>query len=258
MGAGHLNANRALTQFAAGEHEPSETGTVPLIGWDYSTSASPNTQTRYRLDTSLAVGEHVQVTMAWDRIVEFDNNPGNDDVFQVNDTFEEYTDIEEVLSDLDIFLVERDGDIFSDPILAGSNSTGFSVEHFLFEIDTAGLYDLVIDHSINPLFGSLGAQNYGLAWWAGGDSTALEGDFSDDGVVGQTDLDLVLLNWGDTVPPDLVPAGWVNDQPGGPSGNLIGQTFMNKVLLNWGNGASSITAVPRAKLLGSVGVRFAP
>ena len=64
------------------------------------------------------------------------------------------------------------------------------------------------------------------------------GDFSADGFVSQGDLDLVLLNWGVTVPPAPVPNGWVNDQPVG----LIGQGVLDKVLLNWGNGTPTVSA----------------
>jgi len=67
---------------------------------------------------------------------------------------------------------------------------------------------------------------------------AITGDYNADGFVGQTDLDLVLLNWGTTVPPAPVPAGWINDQPSG----LIGQTNLDKVLLNWGSGVAPVTA----------------
>ena len=67
----------------------------------------------------------------------------------------------------------------------------------------------------------------------------INGDYDNDGFVGQSDLDLVLLNWGDTSPP--APAGWVNQVPTG----LIGQGALDGVLLNWGNSASSqLVGVP--------------
>jgi hypothetical protein len=61
------------------------------------------------------------------------------------------------------------------------------------------------------------------------------GDYDASGQVAQGDLDLVLLNWGKTVPPDPVPEGWINEQPAG----LIGQGALDGVLLNWGNTAAS-------------------
>jgi hypothetical protein len=73
---------------------------------------------------------------------------------------------------------------------------------------------------------------------------SIPGDYDNSGQVAQGDLDLVLLNWGKTVPPDSVPEGWVNEQPSG----LIGQSALDGVLLNWGNtagsGAAAGVAVP--------------
>ena len=69
------------------------------------------------------------------------------------------------------------------------------------------------------------------------DGCLLLGDYDNSGLIGQGDLDLVLLNWGQIAPP--VPAGWINNQPNG----LIGQAELDDVLLNWGNN-SGIVAVP--------------
>ena len=87
--------------------------------------------------------------------------------------------------------------------------------------------------------GSLGGPNGGDfdAFVAKFVDLAALGDYNNNRFVGQRDLDLVLLNWGNTVPPQPIPDGWVNDQPNG----LIGQTSLDKVLLNWGKG----TAPPR-------------
>ena len=189
IGAGHLNANRALAQFAPGEHEPGNSTTVPNRAWDYSTSASPGTETRYRLETPLAAGEHIQVTLAWDRIVDLDMDGGATGVFDVNDTFTTYTDIEEVLSDLDVFLVERDADIGE--WLTGSTSVASSVEHFLYTVTTPGLYDIIVDHTLDNLFPSLGPQDFAIAWWAGPDTVItnpLTADFNADGDVDAADL----------------------------------------------------------------------
>lgn len=57
---------------------------------------------------------------------------------------------------------------------------------------------------------------------------SLDGDFNGDLRVDQADLDLVLLSWGadGTVPP----SGWTTNRPSG----LIGQQQLDDVLLNWG------------------------
>jgi hypothetical protein len=56
------------------------------------------------------------------------------------------------------------------------------------------------------------------------------GDYNGNGTVEQADLDLVLLNWGQSG----VPGGWINDLP---EGN-IDQAELDGVLLNWGNMAA--------------------
>lgn len=67
----------------------------------------------------------------------------------------------------------------------------------------------------------------------------LVGDYDGNGLVSQSDLDLVLLNWGDATPP--VPEGWISDFPAG----TISQNELDRVLLNWGNGTPpSVSAVP--------------
>jgi len=65
---------------------------------------------------------------------------------------------------------------------------------------------------------------------------ALSGDYDNDGLVGQGDLDLVLLHWGDDA--DTTPAGWTNDLPSG----AIDQDELDRVLLNWGAAAEGIAA----------------
>ena len=68
--------------------------------------------------------------------------------------------------------------------------------------------------------------------------SGLTGDYNGDGFVSQADLDLVLLNWGDTV----VPPAWVaTDQFDGVQ---VSQNELDGVLLNWGDGIPPVTAVP--------------
>jgi hypothetical protein len=70
----------------------------------------------------------------------------------------------------------------------------------------------------------------------------LLGDYNASGLVEQADLDLVLLNWGQSATPP--PANWTNDLPMG----TIDQAELDKVLLGWGNSAAlaglSASAVP--------------
>ena len=75
-------------------------------------------------------------------------------------------------------------------------------------------------------------------------SSSIDGDYDDSGQVGQTDLDLVLLNWGAAVPPTPTnPVPWVNQIP---TDGQVNQNDLDGVLLNWGNtvAAGAATAVP--------------
>jgi len=74
----------------------------------------------------------------------------------------------------------------------------------------------------------------------------LPGDLNDDGFVSQPDLDLVLLNWGDTVTPGDASLG------DGSGDGLVAQADLDLVLLNWGLGTppSSIAAIPEPATAG--------
>jgi len=56
----------------------------------------------------------------------------------------------------------------------------------------------------------------------------LHGDASGDGFVGQSDLDIVLEHWGQTVPPG---DPWSGDLSGD---GFVGQADLDTVLANWG------------------------
>ncbi len=181
FGAGHLNAERALTQFSAGEHDANGAD-VPVIGWDYGFAAGTNGENRYAMGQPLQQNSYISVTLTWDRIVKFDMDQGQpqggttgvyDVINGVSDTFETYDDLEDVVKDLNIFLVKRGDDIFSDPIVAASDGNvtfdgGYNLEHLFFKIPSTEQYDIVIEHNDNGLFGGPGSQNYGLAWWGEG------------------------------------------------------------------------------------------
>jgi hypothetical protein len=70
MGAGHLNASRARTQFAAGEFD-ADGADIPTVGWDYGTTTGAADINRYRFAGELEGGSFISITLAWDRVVEF-------------------------------------------------------------------------------------------------------------------------------------------------------------------------------------------
>ncbi|MCI0552277.1 MAG: S8 family serine peptidase, partial [Anaerolineae bacterium] len=63
MGAGHLNARRAIQQIRPGEFDP---GAVPLIGWD-SGIIGPSETNEYIFSEN--ADGYIAITLAWDRIV---------------------------------------------------------------------------------------------------------------------------------------------------------------------------------------------
>ena len=71
MGAGHLNAKRALTQFRTGEYESSDSVEVPMIGWDYGMTSNAVDINKYILDEPITAGQYVSMTLAWDRRIQF-------------------------------------------------------------------------------------------------------------------------------------------------------------------------------------------
>lgn len=72
-----------------------------------------------------------------------------------------------------------------------------------------------------------------------GQTPWLVGDYDDDGVVGQDDLDLVLQLWGLAFEEvNELPAAWVNTL--GVTTPLIGQDELANVINNWGNTAPTV------------------
>ncbi len=190
MGAGHLNAKRALQQFIPGEHDFNGTdgftppvGDVPLIGWDYGTITGTNFPfNKYVLDTPLVAGNFISITLAWDREVELTIDDGS---FAINDTFEDGD-----LTNLDLYLIPS-GETNIGEEIAISESSDSSVEHMLVEIPFDGDYDIWVFR--NEQFAP--AQDYGIAWQYGlaPDLPApnLLGDFDNDNDVDGADF----LTW---------------------------------------------------------------
>jgi hypothetical protein len=172
MGAGHLNAKRALRQFSSGEYNNGEV--IPSIGWDYDETAGFPTDRVYSIGQF--GGGYVAVTLAWDRGVT--KSGGSDDTYSPPDFFTGQTFVD----DLDVFIVPVG---WEDPIgeaVAMSITTEDTVEHIFKEIP-AGEYELVVRQF------SGGDRDYGLAWWLGTNAgVPIEGDFDDDGDVDGDDL----------------------------------------------------------------------
>ena len=142
FGAGHLNAKRALTQFQSGEQD-ADGADVSAIGWDYGTPATIFDDYRYAIGEPLLKDSYLSVTLTWDRIVDFELQSGdlNDNgKYDSGDTFESYNNLDEVVNDLDLFIVPR-GDDGSNSVAVSWGEVGFggyNLEHLLAEIPTLG------------------------------------------------------------------------------------------------------------------------
>lgn len=229
IGAGHLNAKRALYQFSPGQ-STFDGGPVPSIGWDYNFTDGFDTIRKYSLASPLPANQFVSLTLAWDRDVFLNDEVNANGAFDAGETF---LDGAEPI-DLNLYLVPA-GSMSIDNAVAASSSSDASVEHIFFQIDSPGQYEIWVDQQSGSDFSS---QGYALAWWT---DSVLEGDFDGDGIVGNGDLTLLLNNWAHPVPP--MPQGWIGQPLTAPAVDNDEQTAL---LNNWGqsNGAGSISPVP--------------
>jgi hypothetical protein len=199
MGAGHLNANRALMQFKTGERN-FEDGDVPLIGWDYGETTGAGDTNRYGFDQPLLGGSFVSITIAWDRDVDFATDGGTMGEYNFGDTFEEYQDTEgqpnadSVINDLNLFFLPKGGG--EGQIEAASISAEGTVEHIFFQVPYTGDWEFwVRQHDQEDEVGV--NQAYAVAWWAvSAANPVLGGDFNGDSVVNAADLTVWQSNFG--------------------------------------------------------------
>ncbi len=169
MGAGLLDAGRALDQFKSGEYNNGEQ--VPPIGWDYG-ETEPGVFHIYPLAEEFA-GGFVTATLAWDRgVTKFG---GLNDTFEPSNIF-----AGDPVANLDLFILPVG---WTDPYAdaeAMSISSEDNVEHIYKEIPP-GDYEIVVYHA-----GFDGEPDFGLAWWFG--NPVVPGDFDTDGDVDGADL----------------------------------------------------------------------
>jgi hypothetical protein len=154
MGAGHLNAFRAYQQFSAGEWQPSTT--VPAIGWDYRT-VNAGVSVEYALAKPLKQNSFVAITLAWDRLVELNDNNKNQQ-YDVGESFRDRG-----LNNLDLYLVKADAQNTDAGTVCSSISPIDSVEHIFCPVPATGNYKIRVQfrQKLNEA-----TQPYALAWWA--------------------------------------------------------------------------------------------
>ncbi len=114
------------------------------------------------------------------------------------------------------------------------DQTGYYIARITLSDDTNG--ELTVFGSTGSV-GDLPAQSIPIVNGVIGSLVpppVLVGDFDGSGVVSGGDLDLVLLNWGQTDPTGS-PAGWTTLQP---HDGRVTQNELDAVLQNWGRGLS--------------------
>jgi hypothetical protein len=170
MGAGHLNARRALTQFSAGPIDGFE---IDRIGWHFGETGGFGTVHSFPLAETFS-GGWVSITLAWDRIV---GKLGPiESTYTSSDLF-----LDGGFNSLDIYLLPIGWQTLNDSV-ASSLSIDETVEHIFAQVP-AGNYEIVVHQSLGG-----GDQKYGLAWWMGDAPADIDGDFDGDGDVDGDDL----------------------------------------------------------------------
>jgi hypothetical protein len=149
MGTGHLNTMRAYQQLKAGQYNHNEK--VSNIGWNYAQIDKKDTHD-YIIKQSLKVNSYVSITLAWDRLVELNDQNNNQD-YDIGEIF-----INKGLNNLDLELISNDN---KQKIICSSVSKVDSVEHIFCPISETGEYKIRVKftNQVNQPI-----QSYGLAW----------------------------------------------------------------------------------------------
>jgi hypothetical protein len=201
MGAGHLNAKRALQQFSPGEYD-SDGADVPLIGWDYGHTSGEDDHNKYAFSQPLVGGSFLSITLAWDRHVEFQTDAAPFNEFNIGDTFQPSMspafapENDDQINDLDIHLLPK-GALNLGAEIATSFSAVGTLEHLFFRIPETGEYEFWINQFDADI---AGGQDYAVAWWAAtvANPNPEQGDYSGNGTVGPEDYDIWVANFGST------------------------------------------------------------
>ncbi len=150
MGAGHLNASRALQQFSAGQWQGNQP--VAALGWDYNT-VTANNSVDYVLAKPLKANSFVAVTLTWDRLIELEEK-NNNQIYEEGEVFRDRG-----LNNLDLYLVQEGG---NNVAACASVSDVDNVEHIFCPVPAAGKYQIRVQYKqqVNEP-----KQPYALAWW---------------------------------------------------------------------------------------------
>lgn len=165
MGTGHLNARRALNQFSSGEYDaPGGAGTVPPVGWDYNSINTNGQLVRYPIAGRLRSDGYLAVTLAWDRALTLNEQPGTTNgEFDYGESF-----TPSQLTNLNLYLVPRGtpDHLVTDNLFNvwSSVSAVDNVEHIFVRLADFTEFDREYDLVVRRASGTV-ATNYALAWW---------------------------------------------------------------------------------------------
>lgn len=156
LGAGHLNVFRAYQQFSGGPGSPDRP--VQPRGWDYNQVGLGTEEPPYRdyvLEQPLPAGQHLSVTLTWDRWVDLVDGNGNGE-YDVGESFRS-----QGLNNLDLFVLPLEA---TDPAaaIATSVSTVDGTEHIFAVVPRSGQYKIRVQYQTQT---HQPTQAYGLAWW---------------------------------------------------------------------------------------------
>lgn len=154
MGAGQLNAFRALRQFQSGQRTPDRA--VPAIGWNYGKIAVAKPFQDYVIEQPLLQGSYVSATLAWDRVVELNDRNKNGE-FDLGETFRDRG-----LNQLDLYLMRAEDNDIRNSVWSSISDID-SVKHIFHSVPATGRYKIrvVFRNQINEP-----TQAYALAWWS--------------------------------------------------------------------------------------------
>jgi hypothetical protein len=128
------------------------------MGWDYATVGINDTEPEFQdyvIEDPLQANSFISATLAWDRIVELEDDNGNG-LYDLGETFRDRG-----LNNLDLYLMRAEDNDINDSVWS-SVSAEDSVEHIFIQVPETGRYKLRVvyrNQANDP------TQNYALAWW---------------------------------------------------------------------------------------------
>jgi hypothetical protein len=159
LGAGQLNAYRALQQYQAGPQSPKSTQ-ISEIGWDTNT-VSTNQYQDYVFANHLIANSYIAATLTWDRQVQL-NDQNNNGLYDIGESFNDKGSTQ-----LELYLMRsQDQDIRKS--IWSSVSPVDNLQHIFIPIPITDRYKLrvVMRSPQAKSQDSQSSQKYALAWWS--------------------------------------------------------------------------------------------